>query len=319
MIRTPLAVTAAILAALSPTKKPASHPAPKASEPPAEVPARASAPVAPVAAKPEPVKEEAPAAEPQHAPVVKAPLPTTAAAPSQITYSQCHVDGPYVAMTFDDGPHGSQTPRLLKMLQQRNIKATFFVVGKCVAQYPELAKQIVAEGHEIANHSWDHPLLSKMAEGSVREQLQKTHDVIKQTTGVTPTLMRPPYGGFTVNQRSWANGTWGYKCILWDVDSLDWQHKTPAKTESIILSNTKAGSIVLVHDIHKTSIDAMEATLDGLAKKGFKFVTVSELIAMNKPGTPAKTKPAKTLAPSAGAAAATSIDELARPAAASIR
>ena len=325
MIRTPLAVTAAILAALTPLKseKPKPVVAPESAPAAKDEAAKAKSPEPEVAiataAKPEPAKEQAANPEARHAPVVKAPLPPAASAPAQISYSQCNVDGPYIAITFDDGPHGSQTPRLLKMLKQRNIKATFYVVGQCVAQYPEIAKQIVTEGHEIANHSWNHPLLSKMAEGSVREQLQKTHDVIKQTTGVTPTNMRPPYGGFTVNQRAWAHATWGYKCILWDVDSLDWQHKTPAKTESIILSNTKAGSIVLVHDIHKTSIDAMEATLDGLAKKGFKFVTVSELIAMHKPGTPAKTKPAKSLAPAAGAAAATSIEELARPAAASIR
>lgn len=296
MIRTPLAVAAAILAALSPLKS--EKPAPAAK--PAPVP---EAPKVELAA----VKPPAPRETPVPAPVVKAP------ASSQITFSQCHVDGPYIAMTFDDGPHGSQTPRLLKMLKERNIKATFFVVGQCVAEHPEIAKQIVTEGHEIANHSWSHPLLSKMAEGSVREQLQKTHDVVKQTTGVEMTLMRPPFGGFTTNQRAWANATWGYKCILWDVDSLDWQHRNPAKTESIIFANTKPGSIVLCHDIHKTTIDAMEATLDGLAKKGFKFVTVSELIAMHKPGAPVKTKPAKTLTPADGAAAATSIEEIAKP------
>jgi peptidoglycan/xylan/chitin deacetylase (PgdA/CDA1 family) len=316
MIRTPLAVTAAILAALTPLKsekpKPVAQPAPKVEAPRKEIATPTPEPVVAAVARPEPPKEE-----PTPAPALKAP-PPVAAGPVQITYSQCHVDGPYIAMTFDDGPHGSQTPRLLKMLKQRNIKATFFLVGKCVAEYPEIARQIVREGHEVANHSWDHPLLSKMAEGSVREQLQKTHDVIKQTTGVTPTLMRPPYGGFTANQRSWSNATLGYKCILWDVDSLDWQHRNPAKTESIIFANTKPGSIVLCHDIHKTTIDAMEATLDGLAKKGFKFVTVSELIAMNKAAAPVKTKPAKSLSPAAGAAAATSIDELAKPAASAV-
>ncbi len=276
MIRTPLVITAAILAALSPLQS----------------------------EKPSPAAKPAPVAE---APAVK--VPTT----SQITFTQCNVDGPFIAMTFDDGPHGSQTPRLLKMLKERNIKATFFVVGQCVAQHPEIAKQIVTEGHEIANHSWSHPLLSKMAEGGVREQLQKTHDVVKQTTGVEMTLMRPPFGGFTTNQRAWAHAAWGYKCILWDVDSLDWQHRSPAKTESIIFSGTKSGSIILCHDIHKTTVDAMEATLDGLKTKGFKFVTVSELLAMNKSGAPAKTKPAKSLTPADGEAAATSIEEIAKP------
>ena len=244
----------------------------------------------------------------------KVPPPPTATPAERITFSQCNVEGPFIAMTFDDGPHASQTPRLLKMLKERNIHATFFVVGKCVAESPEIAKQIVEEGHEIANHSWDHPLLSKMAEGSVREQLQKTHDVVKQTTGVTMSLMRPPFGGFTKNQQSWSHATWGYKCILWDVDPIDWQHRNPAKTESIIMKTTHSGSIVLCHDIHKTTIDAMPATLDGLIKKGFKFVTVSELIAMHKEGA-AKTKPAKTLTPAEATGAATSIEDLAKPAA----
>ena len=267
-----------------------------------------------------PTKTE-PAPAPTAAPVVPAPAaaaaiplpaaPVATAAPAHITYTQCNVDGPYIAITFDDGPHPSQTPRLLKMLSERGIKATFFWVGQCVAENPDVAKQVVAEGHEVANHSWSHPLLSKMAEGGVHDQLDRTDVVIKQTTGVAPTLMRPPYGGFTVQQRAWCFATWGYKCILWDVDSLDWQHRNPAKTQSIILSTTRPGSIILCHDIHKTTVDAMPATLDALIAKGFKFVTVSQLIAMNheKAATP-KAAPAKTLTTKEASAAATSLEDL---------
>ncbi len=241
------------------------------------------APVAPVASPdnaPEPPHTSLPAD-------ANAPVP---AGQKQITFSQCHVDGPYVAMTFDDGPHASNTPRLLDMLKQRNIKATFFVVGQCAAEYPAIMKRIVAEGHEVANHSWSHPLLSKMGEGSVTEQLQKTHDAIVNTTGVVPKVMRPPYGGFTANQRAWANGKWGYKIILWDVDPLDWKVRNAEHVKSEILRHTVAGSIVLSHDIHKSTVDAMPDTLDGLTGRGFKFVTVSELLAMDKP-TVAKPKP----------------------------
>src|SRR5437762_8675300 len=81
--------------------------------------------------------------------------------PAKITYSQCHVDGQYIAMTFDDGPHTENTPRLLDMLAKRNIKATFFVVGECATEHPDILKRIVAEEHEIGNHSLSHPLLSK--------------------------------------------------------------------------------------------------------------------------------------------------------------
>jgi peptidoglycan/xylan/chitin deacetylase (PgdA/CDA1 family) len=229
-----------------------------------------------------PLKAAAPVPSATPVPVAAAPAP---GAP-KITYSQCHVDGPYIAMTFDDGPHGVQTPRLLEMLKQRGIKATFFCCGQCVAEFPEIAKRIVDEGHEIANHSWSHPNLIPMSESAVRDQLERTHQVIKQATGVEPKNFRPPYGNFTQRQRNWAAATYGYKIILWDVDTLDWQHRNPAKTESIALAQTRSGSIVLQHDIHKTTVDAMPATLDALAAKGFKFVTVSELLAMDKPVAP---------------------------------
>lgn len=254
------------------------------STPPASTPAPQTTP-APAMAKP--------------AESDKAPASATAAGPKN-TYSQCHVDGPYIAMTFDDGPHGTQTPRLLDMLKQRNIKATFFCLGQCVAEFPDIAKRIVAEGHEIASHSWSHPNLIPMGESSVRDQLERTQTVIKQTTGVEVKLFRPPYGNFTARQRNWAAATYGYKTILWDVDTLDWQHRNPAKTEAIALAQTRSGSIILQHDIHKTTVDAMPATLDGLAAKGFKFVTVSELLAMDKPVPP---KPKATPAPAGEAKA----------------
>ncbi|MEQ1852365.1 MAG: polysaccharide deacetylase family protein [Chthoniobacteraceae bacterium] len=229
----------------------------------------------------------------------------------RITFAQCHVDGPYIAITFDDGPHDSQTPRLLKMLKERGIKATFFCVGQCVAQNPEIAKQITTEGHEIANHSWSHPLLTNMNEATVRDQIGRTHNVILQTTGVTPTLLRPPYGAFTVRQRAWAHATWGYKTVLWDVDSLDWKHRSPAKTQSIIVSETRQGSIILCHDIHKTTVDAMPGTLDGLLAKGFKFVTATALLNMHRePAVATKGKPAPTATGAEAAGAAVTLEDL---------
>jgi peptidoglycan-N-acetylglucosamine deacetylase len=208
---------------------------------------------------------------------------------AKVTFSQCHVDGPYIAMTYDDGPHGANTPRLLEMLKQRGIKATFFCVGQCVAEYPEIAKRIADEGHEIASHSWSHPQLSSMSEASVRDQLEKTHQAIKQATGIAPKVFRPPYGAFTARQRNWANAVYGYKIILWDVDPLDWKIRSASHVESEILKQTVSGSIILSHDIHKSTIDAMPSTLDALLAKGYKFVTVSELLAMDKP-VPAKPK-----------------------------
>jgi peptidoglycan-N-acetylglucosamine deacetylase len=256
----------------------------------------------PAAAPPVPAKAAPEATAPAMATPAPAPhmtLPAEATAPARPgqaknTYSQCHVDGPYIAITFDDGPHAENTPRLLDMLKQRGLKATFFVVGQCAAEYPDIMKRIVKEGHEVANHSWSHPQLSGMREGSVTDQLQRTHDVIEQTTGVATKLLRPPYGAFTANQRNWASHKWGYKTILWDVDPLDWKYRNAEHVKSAILKGTVNGSIILAHDIHKSTIDAMPGTLDGLTARGFKFVTVSELLAMDRPPAP---KPKATPAP----------------------
>jgi len=265
------------------------------------------------AAAPAAAPQEAPPASPPPSapPAASAPstgttAPATASAQPKITYSQCHVDGSYVALTFDDGPHKENTPRLLDILKKRGVKATFFVVGQCAAEYPSIIQRINAEGHELANHSWSHPQLSKMAEGSVSDQLERTHQAVIQSAGVTPKLMRPPFGAFTPNQQAWANRKWGYKVVLWDVDPLDWKIRNAAHVESEILRQTVPGSIILSHDIHKSTVDAMPATIDALLAKGFKFVTVSELLAMDKPlppkpkptppstGTPTRAEPAST-------------------------
>jgi peptidoglycan/xylan/chitin deacetylase (PgdA/CDA1 family) len=241
----------------------------------------------------------APASDNTSTPAATATATTATPAPGaapKITYSQCHVDGPCIAMTFDDGPHAQNTPRLLDMLKERKIHATFFMVGECVAEYPEIVKRIVAEGHEIGNHSWSHPDLAKMSEAAVHDQIQKTHDAIVNACGVAPKLLRPPYGAFTTRQRAWANGTWGYKIILWDVDPEDWKVRNAEHVKTEILKHTGQGSIILSHDIHKTTIDAMPETLDTLLKKGYKFVTVSEVLAMDHPATP---KPKATPKPPA--------------------
>jgi len=129
----------------------------------------------------------------QHAKVPTEKTPA-AAKESAITFNSVHVDGPYIAMTFDDGPSAALTPKLLDLLAAHHIKATFFVIGENVAEHPEIVARAAREGHEIANHSWSHPNFAKMSQESVRSQLQRTDDAIKSATGKSPTLMRPPYG-----------------------------------------------------------------------------------------------------------------------------
>lgn len=220
-----------------------------------------------------------------------APVSSTPAGP-QITFNSVHVEGPYIAMTFDDGPNGVLTPKLLDLLAAHHIKATFFVVGQCAAEFPDILKRAAREGHEIANHSWSHPNFGKMSDDAVRSQLQKTDDAIKNAIGTRPTLMRPPYGSITARQKAWIHDEFGYRIIIWDVDPFDWKRPGPAAITHRILAETKPGSIVLSHDIHPGTIEAMPATFDQLEEKGFKFVTVSELLAMARPKPPATPRPA---------------------------
>jgi peptidoglycan/xylan/chitin deacetylase (PgdA/CDA1 family) len=238
-------------------------------------------------------------------PASESPARTASPKPVEprITYNFIHVDGPYIAMTFDDGPHDKLTPKLLDLLKAHHIKATFFVIGENAAAHPEIVQRAAREGHEIGNHSWSHPNLGKMSDEAARSQLQKTDDVIKSAIGRRPTLMRPPYGSLTDRQKKWIHNDFGYEIILWDVDPLDWKRPGPAVVTNRILKETRPGSIVLSHDIHPGTIEAMPSTFDQLEAKGFKFVTVTELIAMARPETP-KPRKEPSVAPAATASPA---------------
>ncbi len=220
-------------------------------------------------------------------------------------YSYVHVDEPYIALTFDDGPHETLTPKLLDLLARRHIKVTFFVLGECVQEHRDILARAAQEGHEIASHSWSHPQLNRKSDEEVRSQLKRTDDIIKSVTGHRPTLFRPPYGALTNKQKKSIPDEYGYKIILWDVDPLDWKDPGPAAVTNRILRETRAGSIILSHDIHKGTVEAMPATIDQLLAKNYKFVTVSELIEHETPEPVKPKKPAGT--PAASAAAKTSL------------
>jgi peptidoglycan/xylan/chitin deacetylase (PgdA/CDA1 family) len=210
------------------------------------------------------------------------PIPAAPGA-KPATYTQVRVDQPYIAMTFDDGPSSANTPRLLEILKQRNIKATFFLIGQNAASNPDIVRRILADGHEIGNHSWTHPQLSKLPDDRVTTEINKTQDAIKDASGFTPTLLRPPYGAITARQREWIENQFGLSIILWSVDPFDWKRPGASVITQRILSQVRPGAIILSHDIHKQTVDAMPATLDSLIAKGYKFVTVTQLIGMNKP------------------------------------
>ena len=198
-----------------------------------------------------------------------------------VSHSRGPSTHPYIAMTFDDGPHPRNTPRLLDMLRHRNIKATFYVIGQNVKMYPDLTRRIVAEGHEIGNHTWTHRKLTILSDSAVREEMTKTRTAIVAATGVQPRTMRPPYGALLQRQREMIYKEFGYPTIMWSVDPRDWKRPGVSVVRDRIISNTRNGSIVLAHDLHKPTVDAMPTTLDGLLGKGFKCVTVSQLLTMS--------------------------------------
>jgi peptidoglycan/xylan/chitin deacetylase (PgdA/CDA1 family) len=223
------------------------------------------------------------------------------------TISSVRVDGPYIALTFDDGPHQKLTPRLLDLLAERHLHVTFFVLGENAVQHPEILQRAVREGHEIGNHSWSHPNLAKLSEENVRSQIKRTEELITNVIGSRPALFRPPYGSLTPHQKHFIHDELGYEIILWDVDPLDWKEPGPTVVSNRILKETRPGSIVLSHDIHAPTIQAMPATLTELEAKGFKFVTVSELLKLQTPIPPPTPKsvapaaaPLSSIAPAPG-------------------
>ncbi len=243
----------------------------------------------------------APSAQPaqaEAAPAMQAPAAEpVAAGQKRLSYNSCNVDGPYIALTFDDGPHATLTPKLLDILKERGVKATFFVLGQCVAANPDVLRRAVAEGHEIGNHSYDHKALPKLGAAGVASEMNQTDDAVVQAGGKKPVVMRPPYGATNAAITKRLNDEFGFKVVMWDVDPLDWKVRNAAHVTSEILKNTKPGSIVLAHDIHPSTVAAMPETIDALQKKGFKFVTVSELVAMDRPLPAATPQPAASPKP----------------------
>lgn len=180
-----------------------------------------------------------------------------------------------VALTFDDGP-GIHTSRLLDTLDKYNAKATFFVVGEKVAARQDILQQQIARGHQIGNHSWSHPDLTKLSTENIQSELAHTNDAIKAATGRAPTVMRPPYGAINqnVSQQLRANGM---SAILWSVDTRDWADRDSQIVCTRAVSGARSGAIILFHDIHPTSVDAIPCVLDALTKQGYTFVTIDTL------------------------------------------
>ena len=179
-----------------------------------------------------------------------------------------------VALTFDDGPHPVYTPQLLDGLKECGVHATFFVVGKNILGNEALLKRMETEGHLIGNHTYSHVKLSELDIARACAEVEKTNALICEVTGKEPEFIRPPFGEW----KKAMECSFEMIPVLWDVDPLDWTTKNTALVVERVLKDTKPGDIILLHDYYQSSVDAALEIVDALTERGYKFVTVDELI-----------------------------------------
>jgi peptidoglycan/xylan/chitin deacetylase (PgdA/CDA1 family) len=209
----------------------------------------------------------APAAKPEIA-----PDPTTSAKFDFITSGP--PDGNRIALTFDDGPTPGVTDLILDELARRNLHATFFMIGQHIAAAPDLARRVLAGGHEIGNHTFTHPKLTTLPDAQVDAEIQKTQDIMSGMLNHRAAWFRPPYGALRRNQAG-IPGMKGLGIVLWSVDPGDWAQPGEEKIVGTVLAETRPGSIILCHDVHRQTADGVGAMLDGLLERGFTFATLS--------------------------------------------
>ena len=184
--------------------------------------------------------------------------------------------GKVIALTFDDGP-GPYTAQLLDILDQHGAKATFFLIGSKVSSQANVVRSIHARGHQLGNHSWSHPELPKLPIDQIAGEIDRTNEAIRQATGVKPSILRPPYGAVNgiVLEQIRARGM---SSILWSVDTRDWADRNSQIVCSRAVAGAHPGAIILMHDIHQTSVGAVPCILSALKQQGYSFVTVQGLL-----------------------------------------
>lgn len=184
-----------------------------------------------------------------------------------------------VALSFDAAWGNEETAEILEILALHNVKVTFFMTGGWVEKYPEDVKAIAAAGHDLGNHSENHKHMSQLSKEECKEEILKTHNKVKELTGIDMDLFRPPYGDYN-NTLIEAADELGYHCIEWDVDSMDWKDYGAGSIVNTVLNNKHlgSGSIILCHNEAKFTKDALENMIAGLEDKGYEIVPVSQLI-----------------------------------------
>ena len=188
-----------------------------------------------------------------------------------------------VALTFDDGPT-ADTQHILDILAERNVCATFFMIGRHVEDLPQIARRVAAEGHEIGNHSYSHPIYLYRSPRATRQQLERAQAVITDTTGITPKLSRPPCGVRTPAYFA-ATYSLGLRTVQWDVAGFDWKRRSAKQIADEVLRRARAGSIILLHDgdsegkrDRRETIAALPLIIDGLHARGLRIVPLAKLL-----------------------------------------
>lgn len=189
--------------------------------------------------------------------------------------NQIDPNGKMVAITFDDGPNPTNTPQILAALKKYNAKATFFMLGQNANAYPDTVKAVYNSECEIGIHTWNHPQLTKLTSDNIAKQVSDTSDVIYEITGYRPKIVRPPYGAINDTVKSTLSE---YPLILWNIDSLDWKSRDENVFVPHVMQDVQDGDIILLHDIHSTTVPGAEKIISQLTEQGYQLVTVSELL-----------------------------------------
>ncbi len=209
------------------------------------------------------------------------------------------LDERVVALTFDDGPNPPYTTHILDVLDKEHVHATFFLVGRAVAAYPDVVRREIRSGDAVGNHTWDHDHLIMMTRTQIHKSLQRTNDAIYRASGVRTRLMRPPFGA-----RDWSvmqvAQKLGYTVVMWSVPlARDWEYPPPGTIARRVLPYVTDGSIIVLHDGNRgqlcgkgklsahvcdrsSDIEATKMIVDTLKREGYRFVTIPELISLGK-------------------------------------
>lgn len=183
-------------------------------------------------------------------------------------------EAPKIAITFDDGPSPVWTPKLLDGLKERNVKATFFLIGENAKNAPELVKRESEEGHLVGNHTYHHVEITRVSDEKAKEEILMTNEVITGITGKEVSYMRPPFGAWQ-KKLEWELDVMP---VMWTIDPLDWTTNNEDEIVNKVVTQAEENDIILLHDCYKSSVNAALRIVDILQKEGFEFVTVDELI-----------------------------------------